>query len=379
MVLVLADVVESIIGAAYLHGGFSLGYESTKYFDLGLKWEPIPARIDQLLSRVEQLTEREIENFPPQLFDVEKMLGYTFRQKLLLVEALTHASYQSDSRTPSYERMEFLGDSVLDMIVTDYLYHAPGKNYSPGHMHLRKSAVVNGHILAYICLKTQLRVEAVMPRPNANSQIEVTSDAQDMFLWKCLLHSSHKVLEDQQNTFARFRKRRDEIEDSLMKGTIFPWAALTRLQAPKFFSDMMESVIGAAFLDCGGSIPVVRDILVRLGIMPLLEHIVLDNVDVLHPVSRLSMWAQKHEKEIQYDLRRVEGKAICTVLVDGKEEVTVSDEWRGKPSQDEVKFAAAEMAIKQFKLRNDGVSYDILKKKKVPRPKKKKQKQKKDS
>lgn len=378
MVLVLADVVESIIGAAYLHGGFSLGYECTKYFDLGLKWEPIPARVDQILSRVEQLTEQEVKNFPPQLFDVEKMLGYTFRQKLLLVEALTHSSYQSDSRTPSYERMEFLGDSVLDMVVTDYLYHAPGKNYSPGHIHLRKSAVVNGHILAYICLKTQLRVEAVMPRPNANGQIEVTSDAQDMFLWKCLLHSSHKVLEDQQNTFARFRKRRDEIEDSLMKGTIFPWAALTRLQAPKFFSDMMESVIGAAFLDCGGSIPIVRDILVRLGIMPLLEHIVLDNVDVLHPVSRLSMWAQKHDKEIQYDSRHVEGKAICTILVDGKEEITVSDEWRGKPSQDEVKFAAAEMAIKQFKLRNDGVSYDVLKKKKA-KPKKKKQKQKKDS
>ena len=355
-----------------------MGYECTKYFDLGLNWQPTPDRIDQILSRVEQLTEQEIENLPLQLLDVEKMLGYTFRQKLLLVEALTHASYQSDSRTPSYERMEFLGDSVLDMIVTDYLYHAPGKNYSPGHIHLRRSAVVNGHILAYICLKTQLRVEAVMPRPNVNGQIEVTSDAQDIFLWKCLLHSSHKVLEDQQNTFARFRKRRDEIEDSLMNGTIFPWAALTRLQAPKFFSDMMESIIGAAFLDCGGSITVVRDILVRLGIMPLLEHIVLDDVDVLHPVSRLSLWAQKHDKEIQYDLRRVDGKATCTILVDGKEEVTVADEWRGKPSQDEVKFAAAEMAIKLFKLRNGGIGCDVRKNlKKVPKPKKKKSKQKK--
>ena len=68
---------------------------------------------------------------PPQLGDAERMLGYTFKRKFLLIEALTHASYQScyqqDSHTPSYERLEFLGDFVLDMIVTDYLYHAPGK------------------------------------------------------------------------------------------------------------------------------------------------------------------------------------------------------------------------------------------------------------
>ena len=151
--LVLADVVESLIGAAYaayLHGGFSLDYECIKFFDLGLKWEPLPVRIEQILSRVG--ADSELDCYPPQLAYVERVL--TFKRKLLLIEALTHASYQQqDSPTHSYERLEFLGDSVLDMIVTDYLYHAPGKNYSPGHMHLRKSALVNGHLLAYICLR----------------------------------------------------------------------------------------------------------------------------------------------------------------------------------------------------------------------------------
>ncbi|KAF8963391.1 hypothetical protein BDZ97DRAFT_1919826 [Flammula alnicola] len=371
---VLADVVESIIGAAYLHGSFALGYECIKFFDLGLKWEPLPDRISQLLSRVDSLTaQAEDLNFPTQLADVERMLGYTFQRKLLLIEALTHASYQQDNRTPSYERMEFLGDSVLDMIVTDYLYHAPGKNYSPGHMHLRKSAVVNAHILAYICLKTRTTVDAVMPHPNANGRIEVTNDAQEIYLWKCLLHSNSKVLEDQLNTFTRFRKRKDEIEESLMGGPIFPWAALTRLQAPKFFSDMIESIIGAIFLDSNGSIPLVRSILERLGIMPLLEHIVRDDVDVLHPVSRLSLWAQKRDKTIEYVIERSGGKVSCAVVVDDKEEAKVTDEWRGKPSQEEVKYAAAEQAIKLFKLRDVGVNYELLKKKKVTKKKKSKE------
>ena len=38
------------------------------------------------------------------------------------------AHYESELQAPSYERPEFLGDVVLDMIVTDYLYRAPGKN-----------------------------------------------------------------------------------------------------------------------------------------------------------------------------------------------------------------------------------------------------------
>ena len=321
--LVLADVVESLIGAAYLHGGFSLGYECIKFFDLGLKWELLPVRIEQVLSRVGV----ELDSYPPQLGYVERMLGYTFKRKLLLVEALTHASYQHHSHTPSYERLEFLGDSVLDMIVTDYLYHAPGKNYSPGHMHLRKSALVNGHLLAYICLRMSCSVDTFMPLANAQGYVEEIVDTKDIHLWKCLLHSSPKVLEDQQNAATRFRLRHEEIEELLSTGTIFPWASLTGLQAPKFLSDMVESIIGATFLDSQGDIPVVRQILYTLGIMPILERVVSEDVDVLHPVSRLSLWASKNDKTIEYVYERKKGQIICVIKVDDKEEVRVGDLW----------------------------------------------------
>jgi endoribonuclease Dicer len=124
---VLADVVESLIGAAYLHGGFALGIECMKVFDLGLSWSALPACIHEMHSNV-----TDFDRCPTQIAVVESILGYTFRRKAIAVEALTHASYQSDLETTSYERMEFLGDAVLDMLVTDYLYHAPGKDYSPG-------------------------------------------------------------------------------------------------------------------------------------------------------------------------------------------------------------------------------------------------------
>lgn len=362
---VLADVMESTIGAAYLHGGFDLGSECIKLFDLGVKWAPLSARITQLLKRVDAIP-TDTFTVPPLLADVETMLGYTFTRKLLLVEALTHASYQQDARTPSYERMEFLGDSVLDMVVTDMLYHAPGKNYSPGHMHLRKSAVVNGHILSYFCLRMSTTVDAVMPRPAAaggGGEIEETTEAQVIHLWKCLLHSSPKVLEDQLNAATRFAAWSEDIETSLMSGNAFPWAALTRLQAPKFFSDMVESIIGAVFIDSEGALPVVAEVLRTLGILQVLEHIIQDDVDVLHPVSRLSLWAQKHERAISYETTRAGGKVVCAVIVDGVEEAVEEAQWRGKPSQEEVKYNVAEKAIKIFKLRDVGVGYELLKKK----------------
>jgi endoribonuclease Dicer len=374
---VLADVVESIIGAAYFYDGLTLGYEGVKYFDLGLKWEPIPARISQILRRVDVIVKERDSPvaFPRQMTDVEHMLGYTFKRKPLLIEALTHASYQNDEiRASSYERMEFLGDSILDLIVNDYLYRAPGKNYTPGHIFLRKCAVVNAHILAYVCLNTSTKVEAYMPEPNAvTGVIEEIQQEHEIHLSKCLLHSSSRILEDQTNTFTRFRRVKPEIEQALNEGVIFPWAALTRLQAPKFLSDMVESLIGAVFLDSEGSMETVENVLKKLGIINILEHIVTRDVDVLHPVSRLSLWAQRTYKSIEYDIGREGGKVYCRVLVDGTEleDATTMDEFRGKASQEEVKFAAAEAAIKVLRLRDVGVSYESTKKKKKPRPKKK--------
>ncbi|MBI5739759.1 MAG: ribonuclease III [Nitrospirae bacterium] len=56
---------------------------------------------------------------------IESALGYKFRKKSLLKEALTHKSYAHEKqkdRASFNERMEFLGDSVLELIVSEYLF-----------------------------------------------------------------------------------------------------------------------------------------------------------------------------------------------------------------------------------------------------------------
>ena len=413
---VLADVIESLIGAAYVHGGIDLGFECINHFKLGMTLAPLDKRIDEMLGRVGTL-----ENVPLQLSTVEEMIGYTFQHKLLLIEALAHASYESDIDTPSYERMEFLGDSVLDMVVTDYLYNAPGKKYSPGHMHLRRSAVVNTHFLAYLCLCTFTKIETEMPQidirswtlpgSSSSSSPSLVSTTQEIYLWKCILHSSPHMLEDQTKTFDSFVKWRRSIESDLGQGKIFPWAALTRLQAPKFFSDIVESIIGAVYLDSRGDLSssgAVQRVMRKLGILDVLEWIVRDDVDILHPVSRMHQWAKKRGKEVEYRYEKEKGTIGCTILLDGEEVMVRRDQvpvlnevasasvvgrkvanganrtngeleeeeelvvlkavdlHRGKVSEGEVKFAVAEAAIKVFNLRGADEDAMIWKKKSNP-------------
>ncbi|NGX38724.1 MAG: Ribonuclease 3 [Chlamydiae bacterium] len=80
------------------------------------------------------------ENIPA----IEKILGYTFLEKELLTLAFTHRSYSNEHRglvEGHNERLEFLGDSVLGLMISGYLYrHLPAQ--SEGHLsHLRASLV----------------------------------------------------------------------------------------------------------------------------------------------------------------------------------------------------------------------------------------------
>ncbi len=53
---------------------------------------------------------------------LENILGYTFNDKTLLTTAFTHSTFGNEYKVNSNERLEFLGDSVLELIVREYIY-----------------------------------------------------------------------------------------------------------------------------------------------------------------------------------------------------------------------------------------------------------------
>ncbi len=84
--------------------------------------------------------------------ELEESIGYAFRDKTLLTNALTHSSYCNENRTadgtpPSNERLEFLGDSVLSVIVSDFIYNNY-RSFDEGDLTKIRAAVVCENTLA---------------------------------------------------------------------------------------------------------------------------------------------------------------------------------------------------------------------------------------
>ncbi len=77
--------------------------------------------------------------------EFEKKAGITFKNKGLLKQAFTHRSYINENRGSGLEhneRLEFLGDAVLELVITDYLYNRL-KDSNEGELTALRSALVN--------------------------------------------------------------------------------------------------------------------------------------------------------------------------------------------------------------------------------------------
>ncbi|OGZ97652.1 MAG: ribonuclease III [Candidatus Sungbacteria bacterium RIFCSPLOWO2_02_FULL_54_10] len=85
---------------------------------------------------------------------LEKRLSFAFQNKDLLTQALTHRSYLNENpafRTGHNERLEFLGDAVLELVITEALY-ARFPNKPEGELTSFRAALVNAKMLADVGL-----------------------------------------------------------------------------------------------------------------------------------------------------------------------------------------------------------------------------------
>ena len=88
---------------------------------------------------------------------LEKKLGYTFTDKQLLTTALTHKTYAFEAQTPMEynDRLEFLGDSILNVIITEKLYHS-NQYFSEGELTRRRALIVNNNVLADVAARLSI-------------------------------------------------------------------------------------------------------------------------------------------------------------------------------------------------------------------------------
>lgn len=92
---------------------------------------------------------------PEKLHECQLTIGYKFSNTVVLEKALTHTSCKLENNF-SNERLEFLGDAVLGMIISDYLYKTLPQ-YSEGELTKIKSVVVSQATLAKVSDEAQLK------------------------------------------------------------------------------------------------------------------------------------------------------------------------------------------------------------------------------
>lgn len=280
----LADVVESLIGAGYVCGGLPKAFACVQTLLPLEPWTPIPS------ANVTLYEAAPVDIAVTQFDSLESLIGHNFNKKTLLLEALTHNSYTGPHVNSSYDRLEFFGDAVLDYIIIPRLYaHDPPLSHLK--MHAIQSAMVNAAFLAFAMFETTVAEETFNKstlQPELHSRV----------LWQYLRSGSPQMTAIRDMALQQHADVRERLIHALEHDVEFPWHLLALINAPKFLSDIVESVIGAIYVDSQGDLSACEEFVRRLGILDYLERILRDDVDCLHPKERLGHLAV--EKSVEY-------------------------------------------------------------------------------
>ncbi|XP_034485812.1 endoribonuclease Dcr-1 [Drosophila innubila] len=172
----------------------------------------------------------ELEHLLSGFEEFEANLGYKFRDRSYLLQAMTHASYTPNRLTDCYQRLEFLGDAVLDYLITRHLYEDP-RQHSPGALTDLRSALVNNTIFASLAVRHGFHKYFRHLSPGLNDVI-------DRFV-RIQQENGHSISEEY---YLLSEEECDDAED---------------VEVPKALGDVFESIAGAIFLDSSMSLDVV--------------------------------------------------------------------------------------------------------------------------
>ncbi|KAF8723143.1 hypothetical protein HU200_022299 [Digitaria exilis] len=237
----VSDCVEALVGAYYVGGGIAAALWVMRWFGIDIICD-----IKQV-QKVKSIASHRC--YLSKLKDIEELeakLQYNFSVKSLLLEAITHPSLQELRVDYCYQRLEFLGDSVLDLLITRHLY-ASHTDVDPGELTDLRSALVSNENFA----------QAVV-RNNIHNHLQ---------------HGSGILLE-QITEYVRLNLECDGKENEFRQQAT--------CKVPKVLGDIMESITGAIFIDVNFNVDLVWKI-----VEPLLSPMITPDKLALPPYREL--------------------------------------------------------------------------------------------
>ncbi|XP_057825712.2 endoribonuclease Dicer homolog 3 isoform X2 [Cryptomeria japonica] len=251
----ISDVVEALIGAHLVGGGTNAALEFMRWMNMEVDIEDKSVKIAFNHSFAHP-NAFKTERLNTSLDELQLLLRYHFENPCLLMEALTHASINERGRC-SYQRLEFLGDSVLDLLITQYLY-STYQELSPGTLSDLRQVAVNNENFAQAIVKHGIH--------------------------NYIHHNSDEL----RNQIAKFVEDFERCKGGDCQFISFGGG----MRAPKVLGDLIESISGAILVDTQLKPNVVWD-----KIYPILSPIVTPENVVPQPLRELyELCDQQHYK-----------------------------------------------------------------------------------
>ncbi|QQK44191.1 Helicase, C-terminal [Penicillium digitatum] len=294
----IADVCEALIGASLLSGGddhrYDMAVKAVTVFVNSQKhtatsWKDYISAYSIPLYQKKAADGFEM-NLAQQIFE---KVGYEFKYPRLLRSAFTHPSYPLTwAKVPCYQRLEYLGDALLDMVCVEHLFHRfPTRD--PQWLTEHKMAMVSNKFLGALAVKLGLHLH--------------------------LQHFSNPLM-IQNSKYAEEL----QLAESESNGEVNYW--LSTSDSPKCLPDMLEAYLGAIFVDSSFDFTVIEAFFKR-HILPFFHDMsIYDTFANRHPTTFLHSQMTHSYRCTEYCLKSaevptVEGETPCVfaaVMVHGQ-------------------------------------------------------------
>lgn len=270
----IADVCEALIGAALLSCPGSMDNAVRAVTEL------VSSENHQLTSYADYYKLYKKPNYqlaqPTEMqrnlaLQLETKHPYHFKWPRLARSAFTHPSYPySYEHVPSYQRLEFLGDALLDMACVNFLfYNFPNKD--PQWLTEHKMAMVSNQFLGALCVQLDFQTHLLLFNPGFQRQIaDYVADI----------------------TEARNQAEADAVRAGKAPQDCNPEYWTSVRQPPKCLPDVIEAYIGAIFVDSEYDYAVVEDFFDRHIKWFFKDMSIYDSFANKHPTTFLTKFLQ---------------------------------------------------------------------------------------